>query len=190
MECEAEIGRLLSAGDLRSAAEATIRTYGSSVLGLLHRVLGQPELAEDAFSLFAEQLWSTIGTFQRRSSMRTWSFRLARNAAITVQRESWQRKRRRLFTTEAEQIAEDVRTRSALRLEMQSLVVARLAKHFSVDDQTLLSLRIDQRLSWEEVAEVLSSPGDEVCAPTLRKRFERLTEKLRQLARDEGLLES
>jgi RNA polymerase sigma-70 factor (ECF subfamily) len=186
---EADIDALLLAGDAKRAAEEAIRAYGPSVLGLLHRLLARPELADDAFSLFAEQLWSSMATFERRATMRTWCFRLARNVAITVQRESWQRNRRRLATTEAERIAEDVRTKSALRLERQSQVVTRLARHFSLDEQTLLSLRVDQRMTWDEIAEVLSSPEEPVGAPALRKRFERLTEKLRDLARDEGLLE-
>ena len=51
--------------------------------------------------------------------------------------------------------------------------------------QTLLVLRVDRRMTWDAIAAVL---GGGVKAPTARKRFERLKERLRLLADREGLL--
>jgi RNA polymerase sigma-70 factor, ECF subfamily len=56
------------------------------------------------------------------------------------------------------------------------------------EDQALLFLRIDQGLSWSEVAAIFSEDGDAVEPATLRKRFERAKERLRKLAEAEGLL--
>lgn len=53
------------------------------------------------------------------------------------------------------------------------------------DEQTLLILRIDRALEWDEVSEIL-----DVEAPALRKRFERLTSKLRALAKERGIGEA
>lgn len=50
-------------------------------------------------------------------------------------------------------------------------------------------LRVDRELEWDEVAAVLSAEGAPVEAATLRKRFERLKDKLAERARQEGLLE-
>ena len=50
-------------------------------------------------------------------------------------------------------------------------------------ERTLLVLRIDRDLPWAEIAEIMDSRE-----PALRKRFERLKEKIRKLAESEGLL--
>ena len=50
-------------------------------------------------------------------------------------------------------------------------------------------LRIDRELEWEEIAAVLAADGVEVNAATLRKRFERLKERLREQAEEQGLLD-
>ena len=49
-------------------------------------------------------------------------------------------------------------------------------------------LRIDQQLSWEEIAAILADSGERVSLPVLRKRFERLKERIGQLARKRGLV--
>ena len=70
-----------------------------------------------------------------------------------------------------------------------------LRDHLPTDDQTLLILRVDRDLSWNEVALVMTYDGE---APTddrvkresarLRKRFELVKDRLRTLAEEEGRL--
>ena len=58
-------------------------------------------------------------------------------------------------------------------------------------DAPFLSRKVDrvwQALSWNEVAEVLSEEGDPVDSAAVRKRFERVKEKLAKLAKAEGLI--
>jgi RNA polymerase sigma-70 factor (ECF subfamily) len=57
------------------------------------------------------------------------------------------------------------------------------------EDRTLLALRIDRALEWDEVAAVLSTDASPVNAAALRKRFERLKAKLARLAREQGLID-
>ncbi|MFN0252360.1 MAG: hypothetical protein ACKV2T_36125 [Kofleriaceae bacterium] len=52
------------------------------------------------------------------------------------------------------------------------------------DDQMLLGLRVDRDLAWPEIATILGAE-----APALRKRYERLTKRLRDLARERGIAE-
>jgi len=61
--------------------------------------------------------------------------------------------------------------------------VQKLREELSPEEQTLLVLRIDRGLDWREVAEVVDAEEAAV-----RKRFERLRDKLRKLAKDRGLL--
>ena len=52
------------------------------------------------------------------------------------------------------------------------------------DDQELLTLRVDRELEWEEIATVVDSTS-----VVLRKRYERLTRRLAQMARSKGLID-
>jgi RNA polymerase sigma-70 factor, ECF subfamily len=52
------------------------------------------------------------------------------------------------------------------------------------EDRELLVLRLDRELEWPEIALILGTD-----AATLRKRFERLKEKLRTMAQRAGLLQ-
>ena len=53
-----------------------------------------------------------------------------------------------------------------------------LRAELTAEDPTLLALRLDQELTWDEVAEVLSVEGRAVDAATLRKRYERIKARL------------
>jgi len=189
MSVDALVATLLAERDYRSAAEAVMREYGPGIRGLLLTIFRRnPDAAEEAFSLFAENLWRHIDGFRGEASIRTWVYCVARNAAVSVTREGWRRLGRHLETEDAERLAEEVRTRSAVRLERQSTALMALRDALDLDEQTLLTLRLDERLAWEEIAQIMSSDGEPVDAATMRKRFERLKAKLGELARSQGLI--
>jgi RNA polymerase sigma-70 factor (ECF subfamily) len=189
MSVDALVASLLAAGDRKRAAETVMREFGPGIRGLHLTIFRRaPDTAEEAFSLFAEKLWRHIGTYRGESSVRTWVYCLARNAAVDVTREGWRRLGRRLDTVEAERLAAEVRTLSAARLERQSSALTALRDTLDLDEQTLLTLRLDERLAWEEIAEIMSSGGEPVEAGAVRKRFERLKAKLGELARRQGLI--
>lgn len=189
MNVDARVTRLVKEGDPRAAATEAMRALGPKILGYLRAVLRDEGDAGDAFSAFAENLWRGIGTFRGESSFRTWAFKIAWNAALNVRNEAWRRLGRNFDTGEASRLAEEIRTRTASRLERQRTALDSVRETLSADEQTLLVLRIDQGLAWEEVAEVMSSSGDSVDAAALRKRFERLKERLARLLRERGLAE-
>jgi RNA polymerase sigma-70 factor (ECF subfamily) len=189
MSVEAQIESLIAAGDFGRAAELVMREYGPGVRGLLLTIYRKNrDAAEDAFSLFAENLWRHIGTFRAESSVKTWVYRVGRNAALSVGREAWRRRKRRLETEEAEKLAEEVRTQTAVKLQRQSDALAELRDALDLDEQTLLTLRLDEKLPWEEIAAIMAGEGEPIDATALRKRFERLKKRLGELARERGLL--
>ena len=185
MELEERIAAAMAAGDHRAAATEVIRGYGPRILGYLNVVLRDDLDAGDAFSLFAEQVWRGMPAFAGRSTARTWAFKAAWSAAMKVRDDAWRRLGRRLDTGEASRIAEDVRTRTGLRYERQRAELETLRLLLSDEDQTLLVLRLDQELSWEEVAEVLALDGEPVEPATLRKRFARIKERLAEIIREQ-----
>lgn len=103
---------------------------------------------------------------------------------MKVRSDAWRRLGRRLETGEASKLAEDVRTRTGLRFERQRAELEELRTQLSEEDQTLLVLRLDQQLTWEEVSEVLSPAGEPIPLPTLRKRYERIKERLAAIVRE------
>ncbi len=200
-DVEDRIRELLAAGDTRGAATLAMRVFGPKILGYLRAVLRDEADAGDAFSSFAENLWRGIGTYRGESSFRTWAFKVAWNAAMNVKNDAWRRLGRALETGEASKLAEEIRSRTASRIERQRTALDALRETLSPEEQTLLVLRIDQKLSWDEIAEVLSggagpgAPGGRgqdgrapapVDAAALRKRFQRLKERLALLLRERG----
>jgi RNA polymerase sigma-70 factor (ECF subfamily) len=164
-----------------------MRAFGPKIYGYLRAVLRDDTDAGDAFSLFGENLWRGISTYRGEASFRTWAYRIAWNAALAVRDEAWRRHGRRLETSEASRLADEIRT-TAARVERERTALDALRETLSPEEQTLLVLRIDQGLSWDEIAHVLGQEGSSVESATLRKRFERLKERLASLARERGLV--
>jgi RNA polymerase sigma-70 factor (ECF subfamily) len=186
---ESRIRAALARGEPDAAAEEAIRGYGPQVLGYLTRVLGSADDAADAFSYFSERVWKGMAGFEGRSSVRVWLYRVAWTAALRVADDGFRRRRERLRTSMASRLAAEVMTRAAADVVREDEGMDRLRRALEPAERALLVLRLDQRLSWREVAEVLRADGEAVDEAALRKRFERVKEKLARLARDEGLIE-
>jgi RNA polymerase sigma-70 factor (ECF subfamily) len=186
---EARVRTLLAAGDKSGAATAVIAELGPGVLRYLRSFLRDEDDAADAFSMFAENVWKGLPQFRSDASIRTWAYRIAWNAAVNLKQEAWNRHRRRLATHAASVLAESIRTKSFVRVARQQDALERLRRALSTEEQSLLALRIDQGFSWAEVAEIMSSSGEAVQPGTLMKRFERLKERIAELARNEGLVD-
>ena len=186
---EQQIRALLATGDLDAALELTLRSYGPELLGFLHAKLRDAESARDAFAWLAEALWKGLPGFRAESSIRSWAFAIARNvAARYVERVL----RKRELAVPLSQVSQQSLLGVALPLSTSLDVrLERLRAQLSEDERTLLSLRIDKRMDWNEIALVMLYEGDLREPDTaeqareagrLRKRFQLLKEKLRKLA--------
>jgi RNA polymerase sigma-70 factor (ECF subfamily) len=189
MSTEERFRELLEARDLEGAATEAIRGLGPQVLRYLRSLLREEEAATEAFSRFAENLWKGLPSYRAEASLRTWAFRLAFNAALNLRGEAWRLRGRRLATKEVSRIADEVRTKTVVRVERQRQALDKLRQSLSVEDRSLLVLRIDQGLSWAEIAEVLSTEGRRVEVAAVTKRFERVKERLGKMAREQGLVD-
>ena len=186
---EAEVGRLLQAGDLPSAAAVILRGYGTAILSYLAALARDEDRADDAFSQFCEDLWRGLPGFRRDASVRTWAYKLAWHAWLRNERDAFRRHGRPLFTEELSRLAAEVRSSTALHLRSEARdAVARLRNQLTPAEQSLLVLRVDRALSWSEVATVMSTPEERLDAQAAAKRFQRVKTKLRKLAEDAGLL--
>ncbi len=188
MPIEQRIATALAQQDISGAATAAIRGYGPQILGYLRALIRDPEDASEVFSQFAEDLWKGLGGFRGECTVRVWAYKLAWHAASRFARDPYRRRRERLGTTMASRLAESVLSTAEGSQDRRSAEVERLRQRLAPEEQTLLVLRVDRRLSWRDVAEVMAEEGAPVDEATLRKRFERLRAKLARLAREEGLL--
>jgi RNA polymerase sigma-70 factor (ECF subfamily) len=188
-EVEAGVLRRIEAQDVAGAATLAIRGLGPAVLGYLTAVLRSETDASDAFSMFCEDLWRGIASFRGESKFRTWAYTLAWHAALRLLRDPHRKRGRALGTGEAEKLAAEVRTTTAAHFKTESKdALAEMRAQLAPDEQSLLVLRIDRGLSWGEIAEVLGEGKGAKAEAALRKRFERLKEKLRKEAVARGLL--
>ncbi|WP_437683898.1 RNA polymerase sigma factor [Sorangium sp. So ce131] len=199
-EVERVIGACLARGDLKGAADAGIRGYGPSLLGFLVHVLGNAQDASDVFSEVCLNIWSHLGSFRGDSSFRTWAFRIARNAyQNSLERPE---RRRNLPLSQAPEVAsleEQVRTQTLpyLRTEVKDKVAA-LRQRLRPDERALLVLRVDRAMSWDDIARVMLGSEPEPPLPgelkkksaALRQSFVAIKGRLRELAEQEGLLDS
>lgn len=186
-ELEERIVELLARGEEKEAATAALRALGPEVLGYLESVLGDPDDARDVFQQFAEDLWTWLPSY-RGGSLRAAAYRIAWHAAARFRRQAWRRRRERMRTTMASRVAASIASPESRLATSPQDRLERLRASLDPEERTLLILRLDRELSWSEVAEVLSGEGDPVDSATVRKRFERVKDKLAKLARAEGLL--
>jgi RNA polymerase sigma-70 factor (ECF subfamily) len=188
MRVEAIVQSRLRERDLPGAATAAIQELGPSIVRYLRAMLRDDDDVADTFSDWAESLWSGIGTFEGRSSFRTWAYRLAFTSAMHVCDRAHRRRERRLGTSEASVLAQEIRT-TVFSVERRRQRLDELRSELTPDEQSLLFLRVEQELPWDEIAAVLTTQDAPVDPATARKRYERLKEKLRKLARERGLVD-
>jgi len=179
----------LDAGDASGAATLLIEALGPAILRYLRSLLRSEEDAADGFSQWCENVWAGLPAFRGESSLKTWAYRLAWNAAQNSRDQAWRRRVQGLRTGQASALAESIRTKSVVVHERQRRALDELRATLSDEDRSLLTLRVDQELEWTEVAEVMAASGAPVAPAALMKRFERLKAKLGQMARDRGLLD-
>lgn len=177
-ELDARVRALLEGDDPREAAALTIRTLGPPILRYLRAILRDEDDTKDAFSHWAESVWRGLPGFRWESALQTWAHRLAFHAALALRDDAWRRRAARLETSAASRLAENLRTKTAVKAERQLAVLRQLRDELTLEEQTLLQLRVDQGLSWVAIAAVLAGEGEQLDPGTLAKRYERLKARL------------
>jgi len=197
---ELPILKRLREGDRDGAATATIALYGPEIYSFLMAVHRDETDADEVFSLFAEGLWNALLSFAGGSSLRTFAYAIARRLSLRYRRDAARRRKRfdALTSDELSNVVAEVRARTAnyLRTSTRSRLSA-LRDSLPVEDQELLMLRVDRKLPWDELVLVLRGEHEPTLAADahkreaarLRKRFQILKDKLREMARAEGLLD-
>lgn len=188
---EEQIRAAFEGEDYVRAAQCLIEQYGHELLSFMSALLTGPDEADDAFQELCEQIWRSLPSFRSESTFRTWSYALARHTAYRELRRPDRRRERRIPLSSAPEIAamaERVRTTTVryLRTEVKE-EVARLRESLPPEERELMILRINRKMAWTEIADVIdgeaatgrSAAETKRRAATLRKRFQRAKERLR-----------
>jgi RNA polymerase sigma-70 factor (ECF subfamily) len=195
-DVESVIGDLVRAKSFDLAAARIFDAYGAELFGFLTHLLGNESDAGEVFSQVAEDAWKGLPDYGLRCSARTWVYVLGRHAASRYRRSPWNRGERRATDSRIESMVGLARSRTQpwLRTEIKDRFRV-LRESLDDDDRTLLALRVDRDLAWEEIALVMLGVEDpepkQVTRETdrLRKRFQLLKESLRKKALEAGLLD-
>ena len=190
---EAVVREAHQSGDLERAVCVGLSHYRAEVYSFLCARLRSEADAHEVWAQSSEDIWRGIAAFRWQCSFRTWLYTLARHAAIRFERSPANHAgRRQALSRVSEPIdRERSRTRPYLRTDVKDRLSA-LRATLTPDEQSLLVLRVDRGLSWEEVSRVLhdDAEADDASirrhAINLRQRFRQLTERLRERARAEG----
>jgi RNA polymerase sigma factor (sigma-70 family) len=196
VEVETEVVALAHAGSFERAATRALEAYGAELYGFLIQLLGNTSDAGEVFAQASEDFWSGLSRFEFRCSVRTWLYVLVRHAAARYRRSPWNRSERRTGDSQVDSFVELARSRTQpwLRTEVKDRFHA-LRSALAPEDRTLLALRVDRDMAWQDIARVTLGPDEPEAAKLaretdrLRKRFQLLKEELRRRAREQGLLD-
>jgi RNA polymerase sigma-70 factor (ECF subfamily) len=197
-EVESAIRARWDAKDYGKAATLVLESYGAEILGFLAARLRSQSDAAEVFSMFTEDLWNGLPNFQWRCSMRGFCYTIARNAGNRYRVAPANRGDRNVGLSKASHLSKVVdqvrdRTVAYMRTEVKSKM-RQLREQLPEDDQTLLILRVDRNLPWRELAIVMSDGADlsdaelDKVSARMRKRFQLAKDRLKELARAEGLI--
>ncbi|HEX8439235.1 sigma-70 family RNA polymerase sigma factor [Archangium sp.] len=196
-QLEQEIQELCKQGEIHLAVDRIMRGYGQDIRRMMSSVLPDDERAHDAYGLFSERLLKGLKNFRWESSLRTWAYRMARNACLKLVSGA---SARELPVTRSAIPEHSVRQRSATNPWQRTDVKDRfraLRKSLDPLDQKLLELRLDQNLPWQEVARAMATPEEPLTGETLarratamRQQFQRIKARLRTLAVRDGLVKN
>jgi RNA polymerase sigma-70 factor (ECF subfamily) len=184
---EQEVGARLQAGDIEGAAARVLEICGPGVRGYLRVAVTGALRVRDAYSIFSEAVWQSLRRYRGEPRLSVWAYRLA-YAAAKQQRDQTRPKRTILQRKGSSNGARALsRTRAATIEPLGAAEDAELMRaELSLEEQTLLTLRIDRGFSWQEIGCVL---GRANAAEATRRRYERLVQRLHRAAIARGFIE-
>ncbi len=189
---EAAIRQACEAGNHEEAVEIALRAYGAEILGYLAGRMRDEEHAREVYSTFSIELWRGFASFQWRCSARAWAYTVARNAANKAWRTEARRREVPFSRAGDPAWRPGTRTPTFQRTPIVREVNA-LRERLSSAEQELLTLRIDRRMTWPELAVVLAGEeldeaGKRRESAKLRQRFVATKRRLRTLAKEAGIV--
>ena len=174
---DAEVLAAVDRGDVRGAMGQLMRRHGPSIYRFCRQMLGDDTLADDVHQQVFVQVFRDLDGFQRRSTLRTWIYGIARHRCLDAIKIEGRRGRR--FPLDDNLGSDDADDDlSALdKLSHQQLVDAlnHCLEELGPAARTAVLLRYREGFRYEEISEVCGDkPG------TLQQRVARALPVLRK----------
>src|SRR5438477_7528263 len=133
--------------------------HGRTVFGVLYRMLGAPEPAEEVAQDAFHAVWRRAATYRAdRGSVRTWLLAIARNAAIDWRRTKGKRIEREAAIDEAVELVEDTRVEDRVIASLSAERVRAAVALLPDEQRVVLSLAFWFGLSQSEIAARTGTP--------------------------------
>ncbi|MDO8589145.1 MAG: sigma-70 family RNA polymerase sigma factor [Armatimonadota bacterium] len=166
----------------QEALQVLFRRHERPVYGLLLRMIGSREDAEEALADVFVKVWRSANKFRGESKFTTWLYRISANTARDALRARHGQHDVSLedmaeWDSEAVTASTDTAgdpSESLLRSENKAVLMAALQR-VSDDDRLLITLYHLQELSYDEMSQILNAP-----AANLKVRLFRARQRLRQ----------
>ncbi len=150
--------------------------YGTILFGMVYRMLGDRQLAEDCIQEVFVTAWRNAGRYDsRRASVTTWLFAIARNKAVDALRSRSRRRADPLPEDWSSDESPDAAEIAAAAEHSESIAAA-LAE-LSEPQREVLSLAYFEGLTHAEISERLAVP-----LGTVKGRIRLALERMRALA--------
>lgn len=186
-ELEAELKRCFDAKDFNGTIATAIAGYGDELFGFLNGLSHNASHADDVFGAMCERMWKGLPKFRWDSTFRVWAYAIARNEFLRSTRAT-ARAKREVPISKVRSIQQAIdRVRTTTPVHQRTEIKDRFAKvreKLRPEDHMLLGLRLDRQMAWNEIAKILGAEDEAAIrrdASALRKRYERLKIRLREL---------
>ncbi len=140
-------------GGDRDAQEVLVRRHLSAVYALALRILGEPDLAQDATQDALVNALHGLARFRGESSFRTWLLRIAANSAKSLGRRRWRKRESTLDA--AQELAGDDDPAHTAEVGTEAARATELLARLPPKQRMAVELRVNQGLSYAEVGQIL-----------------------------------
>lgn len=154
---EQEIQACLDRGNPRAAFDLIVPFYQDRVYRLSLAILGDPGLAEDSAQEAFLRIWKGLAGFRAQSTLSTWIYSIARNAALTALQSASSRRTLSLGEPAIRMAAENHQEACAAPTRAGFDITAMIAQLPSRYGQ-VIRLYYMQDKSYDEVAQLLDIP--------------------------------
>jgi RNA polymerase sigma-70 factor (ECF subfamily) len=133
--------------------------YGRVVFGVLYRMLGSPESAEEVAQNAFHSVWRQAVQYRpERGSVRTWLLAIARNAAIDWRRSKGNRMARHTAIDDALALVDDTPVEERVIATLRAERVRAAVNALPYEQREVLSLAFWSGLSQSEIASRTGAP--------------------------------
>jgi RNA polymerase sigma-70 factor (ECF subfamily) len=184
-----DVALRLASADLGGAVAAVLRALGPGLTGYLSALLRDDDDVREVLADVAEHLLTSLPRFRGECRVKTWTYRIAWRTAMRHRHDPRRQRTTSLRSSLADALAAEVpRSTGAFRRDAAIAWLERVRAELSPADQSLLTLRLDRGMSWAEVAVGMGSGDTAADLAALRKRYERIKDRLRKAAERDGVV--